>query len=438
MGDVTLNYKSYSNIASAHDIHIDYHEASYSYTDQLDQMASSNDVQVRVIYYDENNCKDLMSFEELPYSNSEYYEDIVILNFGSTPTVLSKVRFDEQELAGQIRPEVTNRSPTFIPWLVYQVIKRAAMAAVGSVVDFGIQMGMERLVGGHSSWQATWDAIEIDKYSLLEAAIGGAFSDSKYVNFAINILSPSVRYILNTPVDDWTAPGFAQSFGEGAMMAAVDFFLGKVMHRIDVAVSRYKLIPVTRINKMVLELTQKIGANPSLIPKIRYVVKAWNLAYFAPSARTNTTILESLTNAIIRGTKETTFILSKVSIPEINLNTIEHIFRGSTNNGVHHVSALIERSDVQLIKRVSTKKGCYKATIKFPNGQTKPKDFFPDEWDEIKTIKEIEHAFGNKVEKPNWPSGQYLGKSSVNTGEIPIRIQVVNGKITSAYPYFGN
>ena len=164
------------------------------------------------------------------------------------------------------------------------------------------------------------------------------------------------------------------------------------------------------------------------------LVKSWELAFNCPTVvRTNTSILESISTAIQRGVKEVSEVLDNVNIPEINLNTVEHIFRGSPNNGVHHISALIARTDIQLVNRVPTSQGCYKATVKFPNGQTKPKDFFPDEWDEIKTIQEVETAFGNKVPKPEWGSGQFLGTSSEG---IPIRIQVANGKVTSAYPYF--
>ncbi|MBK8474657.1 MAG: EndoU domain-containing protein [Sphingobacteriales bacterium] len=59
------------------------------------------------------------------------------------------------------------------------------------------------------------------------------------------------------------------------------------------------------------------------------------------------------------------------------------------------------------------------------------KDFFPDEWDENKVIDEIKVAWGNKVDKPEWGSGRYLGYTSNN---IPIYIATSSGKITTAYP----
>lgn len=291
IGDVTISDKSYSNITSEYDINIDYRDASYSYTDHL-EVIGSNDVQVRVKYYDENNCTDLMSFKELAYNEADYYEDIIILNFGNAPTILSKVRYNEQELFRQKKQMASKSKGAFIPWLVYQIVKRAAMASVGAVVDFGIQIGIERLVGGHDSWSATWDAINIDEGSLLFSALEGAFSDAKYVSFASSTLQPSVSYMLETPASDWEAIGFAQAFGAGAMQGAATLFLGRLMKHTDAAVERNGLIPVSKINQMVSELTPVLRTRPHWVLKLRSVVKAWKGLFPFQGLRTNTAWLE--------------------------------------------------------------------------------------------------------------------------------------------------
>lgn len=441
-GLVTISNKTYSNILSNYDIQIEKdvenEKVSYSYTDHLELLgADGYDVKVRVKYYDEANCKDLMSFEELAYDNNEYYEDIIILNFGGKPTILSKVLYDEQEFSAQLRSSSGNtRSPDFIPWLAYQVIKRAAMAAVGAVVDFGIQMGMERLVGGHNSWEATWNAIDVDVYSLLESAIGGAFSDSKYVIFATNTLGPSVRYMYKTPASEWNATGFAKAFGEGAMQAAVDIFLGKVMKHIDAAVQRSGLIPVARINTMVTELTQKLAAKPSLIPKLRYVVKAWNLAYFAPTARKNTSILESLAKALSRNLKELPEIITHANHPNITEYTVTHLFRGHGSEGRHHISSLIADNSKKLKGRINKSGGFYEADIEVDGKLKKAVGFFPDEWDEFKVIDEVKHAWLEALSNPKMPkSGMYYGRTT--TGQY-IRMTKNNtyNNIQNAFPVF--
>jgi hypothetical protein len=67
----------------------------------------------------------------------------------------------------------------------------------------------------------------------------------------------------------------------------------------------------------------------------------------------------------------------------------------------------------------------------FQVGPKPPKDFFPDSWDELKVIQEIEHAFANRIQPNGFPSGHYLGYSSEG---VPIRIVFSDNKINSAFP----
>ncbi|HRK82974.1 MAG TPA: EndoU domain-containing protein, partial [Saprospiraceae bacterium] len=131
-------------------------------------------------------------------------------------------------------------------------------------------------------------------------------------------------------------------------------------------------------------------------------------------------------------------VFSSVTLPLINMNTLQHVFRGNPighpnpMGGFHHISSLLHRTDIEIIDRVQIGQyGCYGAILRFPNGATPPKTFFPDHWDEIKTIQEIEFAFANRTQPQGFPSGHYLGFSREG---VPIRIVFSNNKINSAFP----
>ena len=67
-------------------------------------------------------------------------------------------------------------------------------------------------------------------------------------------------------------------------------------------------------------------------------------------------------------------------------------------------------------------KGCYSS-------------FFPDAWDEERTLEEIAYAFGNKKPIPGFKQ-KFLGQS---TDGITIEILIDEaGNIASAFPHFPN
>lgn len=169
-------------------------------------------------------------------------------------------------------------------------------------------------------------------------------------------------------------------------------------------------------------------------------VKAWKFAFDCPpGVRTNTTILESLSNAIQRGAVN---ILPNSSLTEITETTISHILRGNPighgnpTGGFHHITALIKRTDVKLIDVTPVgNHGCYKAKLEFPNGNKPPKDFFPDDWNEAKVLSEIESAFvsPDKIPRPDLGSNTF---TSVTDSGVPVYIQMNGNTMKSAFPYY--
>lgn len=167
------------------------------------------------------------------------------------------------------------------------------------------------------------------------------------------------------------------------------------------------------------------------------VEQMWNIVKNVPKElRTNTALIEGFCKAIKRGVKsidELENYAQTIGANYINSSTIIHIFRGSNNGGVHHISALVSDPNTYKIHgRVPTSNGCYKAII-YKNGvpMTPDKDFFPDDWDEYKVVEEIKYAWPNKTQIPgdNFAYWGYL----TNGQRIKIVLNT-NGTIKTCFP----
>ena len=163
---------------------------------------------------------------------------------------------------------------------------------------------------------------------------------------------------------------------------------------------------------------------------------AWKFIQNCPhSVRTDPQILDGIRQALQRTLKTVDELVTHADVPYITAETVEHIFRGSNNGGVHHISALMADPDTyKLVERVPTNMGCYKAKILKPDGSFMyNKDFFPDTWSEEQVIDAIKQAWGNALPISTFGSNAKLGYSS---NGIPILIFTSSGKITSVYPQF--
>jgi len=140
---------------------------------------------------------------------------------------------------------------------------------------------------------------------------------------------------------------------------------------------------------------------------------------------------------------------------KINSKTVTNIFGGEIVEyfekgikkfrvtGLHHKNAL-KQGIAEIIpgSKVELGNGVYMAKIRKKdatgNWATKRDNdgystFFPDSWDEERTLKEITFAFGNKVGEL-CRSSQFKGKTTEGI-EIFFHLDS-NGKIVSAFPNF--
>ncbi|MBP7273337.1 MAG: EndoU domain-containing protein [Saprospiraceae bacterium] len=160
---------------------------------------------------------------------------------------------------------------------------------------------------------------------------------------------------------------------------------------------------------------------------------AWKFLENCPrSTRVNPGFLQSVKSALNRSLHSINSLFNYAGVPYINTATIEHIFRGSINGGVHHISALIADPDTYKIhNRVETRNGCYRATIykngvEMYSGHPDGKSFFPDQWSEQEVITAIKGAYINKT-----PSGGNVYIGTYNG--LQIRMQIVNYGTPSEY-----
>jgi hypothetical protein len=133
---------------------------------------------------------------------------------------------------------------------------------------------------------------------------------------------------------------------------------------------------------------------------------------------------------------------------KINTKTVNHIFKGEFNKrgeftGVHHKKAL-KQGVVEIVPgtKQDLGNGVYMAKVRGKDTKgnwTNKTDnegystFFPDSWDEERTLKEIAYAFGNRISVTDRTS-QFIGKT---TEGIQVFMQLdSNGKIVSAFPNF--
>jgi Bacterial EndoU nuclease len=185
----------------------------------------------------------------------------------------------------------------------------------------------------------------------------------------------------------------------------------------------------------------KLKAVWKTVKNYSYLKTAWKFLQNCPrSVRTNPEVLEGVRVALQRGFRSTSDLASyaaNIGANYIDINTINHIFRGSNNGGVHHISAVMsDQSTYKIMDRVDVGNGVYKAKVSKNGVQMSSSDplgktFFPDIWTENQVIDAIKGAWNTKVERKDLSFNSFVGTHN----GIQIQMFISNGKIISAFPY---
>lgn len=187
---VAVQSHSYQNIESNLKISMQIEGIQVNFTDHLEALAASNpgSVFVKVRQLTNANCDSISLFEEIR-SNADYAEDVVLVNYSGIYVVYSKLASKPQS--------------RILPWLAVEALKRIAMAATGGIIEVGLSVILEYYIGGHPTFSAAWDAVEIAWLDVAAAAAEGAFSEAKYASVAITAITEVVKWIIATPYDNY-------------------------------------------------------------------------------------------------------------------------------------------------------------------------------------------------------------------------------------------
>ncbi len=158
-------------------------------------------------------------------------------------------------------------------------------------------------------------------------------------------------------------------------------------------------------------------------------VKAWDFVVGCPSVtRLNNAVLENLSIAIQRGAKNLDEIVTHANHPAITNKTVQHIFRGDSGGGRHHISAILDDNARRL---VDTSEGFYGAV--FSSGGRK--SFRPDSWDEFKIMDELKYVLNNN---PSNIPGTNIWNGNTQSGQLIEYYLHADGHIISAFPKLTN
>jgi hypothetical protein len=124
---------------------------------------------------------------------------------------------------------------------------------------------------------------------------------------------------------------------------------------------------------------------------------------------------------------------------------VVHVLRGKVKNGyaggVHHKSAFdLETARIRpgTTKSTPNQHGVYEAKVDVKNAsgefieKAEPSTFFPDDWDQMKTMENIMHAWESNSKVPN-TNNVYRGFSIDGNIEIHMYLRP-DGSIISAFP----
>ena len=119
-------------------------------------------------------------------------------------------------------------------------MKRAAMGGVSVAVHFMTELTIERYFGEHNTWEAAWNAGDVDWWEATVAfAEGAAAGDSKYVTIGLGVINQVVEYWLETPSEQLTWAGGFTSAATGAINGVIDVYADNLVESFTKRLNKY-------------------------------------------------------------------------------------------------------------------------------------------------------------------------------------------------------
>ena len=83
-----------------------------------------------------------------------------------------------------------------VPVIIVWILKKAAEASAGAIIDITVQYVMEYWFGGHDDWQEAWEALEINWWQVIQSS-GEALISSKKYAVLVSAFGDLINYLLD-------------------------------------------------------------------------------------------------------------------------------------------------------------------------------------------------------------------------------------------------
>lgn len=123
----------------------------------------------------------------------------------------------------------------FVPLITY-TLKKLAEFGAGALIDFSMQIGIEYVIGDHSSFEEAWNNADINKFTIFSSGLE-AICRNKYVGVGGSIAADLLNYVTTT--DEVTSSGLAQAFGTGAISGILGAYAGDLIHHFGKVITKY-------------------------------------------------------------------------------------------------------------------------------------------------------------------------------------------------------
>lgn len=244
---------------------------SINLTDELESFLGEVNGTGKVTTFNKTNCQGLADFTSLSLGSFDYAEDVVLLDFDGKKALYTN--YSSLCVAG--------RGKRALPIVIW-ALRKAGQIAAGVVIDLGLEVLIEKWVGGHASFSAAFEATDIGCSEVM-SAIGDNTFKSKIGEAIWEATKPSIDYVIKTPSANWTWPGMGTAVEKGIQDALLGQILGKFADKFTKSLGRLSAFQTAgrggannaKINLLLADLKEIVKTHPGLLPKLNKAVKHW-------------------------------------------------------------------------------------------------------------------------------------------------------------------
>ena len=156
-------------------------------------------------------------------------------------------------------------------------MRKAGQIAAGVVIDLGIEVLIEKLVGGHATFSDAFDATGIGCSEVM-SAIGDNTFKSKIGGFIWEASKPAVSYVIDTPSEKWSWNGMGTKVEAGIQSALFNELLGRFANKFLKSIKKHPSINnnAANANGVIRDLNVIIKKDPAFIKDLYNAIYKWS------------------------------------------------------------------------------------------------------------------------------------------------------------------